>query len=118
MNLPIDALLSCVLTDPTMAPLNLTVKRFSDAMFVSWNELTAGQSRGFAIYVVRYQPINTGNVFNTTPTSENYVIIENLSPNNDYLVSVAAAVTEGQEMLVGPSSENVEAMAISSSSKS
>ena len=86
-------------------------------MFVSWNELPAAQSRGFPIYIVRYQPTDSGNLFQTNPTSENYVIIENLSPNNGYMVSVAAAVREGQELLEGPTSENVEAMAVSSSSK-
>ena len=106
-----------ILIGPTMAPQNLTVKRFSDAMFVSWNELPAAQSRGVPIYIVQYQLTNTGNLFETSPTSENYVIIENLSPSNDYLVSVAAAVREGQEILMGPTSENVEAMAISSTSK-
>lgn len=86
-------------------------------MFVSWNELPAAQSRGFPIYIVRYQPTDSGNLFETNPTSETYVIIENLSPNNGYTVLVAAAVREGQELLEGPTSENVEAMAVSSSSK-
>ena len=95
------------------APQNVTVKRFSDAMFVSWNELSAVQSRGFPIYVVQYQPTNTDSPSKTVTTSKNYAIIESLILNNNYLVSVAAAVREGQEMLMGPFSENVEAMAIS-----
>lgn len=86
-------------------------------MFVSWNVLSADQSRGFPIYIVQYQPTNAGSPLRTNAISENYVIIENLLPDNDYLVSVAAAVREGQEVLMGVFSEEVEVMAISSSSK-
>ena len=106
-----------VSTGPTAAPQNITVKRFSDAMFVSWNELSIVQSRGFPIYTVQYQSTDAGSPLHIHDISENYVIIENLLTNNDYLVSVAAAVREGQEVLTGPSSESVEVIAISSSSK-
>ena len=93
------------------------MKRFSNAMLVSWNELSATQRRGFPIYIVRYQSTNTGDVFETSPTSKNYALIENLSPNNAYMVSVFAAVREEQEILAGPISESVEALAFSSTSK-
>lgn len=103
------------ITGPTTAPQNVTVKRFSDAMFISWSEVSTVQSRGFPVYIVQYQPTNAGSASRTTNIiSENYVLIENLSPNNNYLVSVAAAVREGQEILMGP---NSEVMAVSSSSK-
>ena len=111
-------ILACAFsTGPTAAPQNVTVKRFSDAMLVSWNELSIVQSRGFPIYTVQYQSTDAGSPLHINDISENYVIIENLLPNNDYLVSVAAAVREGQEVLTGPSSESVEVIAISFSSK-
>ena len=111
-------ILACAFsTGPTAAPQNVTVKRFSDAIFVSWNELPIVQSRGFPIYTVQYQSTDAGSPLHINDISENYVIIENLLPNNDYLVSVAAAVREGQEVLTGPSSESVEVIAISFSSK-
>ena len=85
-------------------------------MFVSWNELSAVLSRGFPIYIIKYRPTNSGTI-TTTTVSENHVIIENLSPNNAYIVSVAAAVREEEEMLMGPFSEDVEASPISSDSE-
>ena len=86
-------------------------------MFVSWNELSTVQSRGFPIYIVQYQPANSGSPLETNAITENYVIIENLVPNVNYLVSVAAAVREGQEVLMGPNSESIVVTAVSSSSK-
>lgn len=83
-------------------------------MFVSWNELSAAQSRGFPVYIVQYQPTNTGSLLKTNAITENYVIIDNLQPNINYLVSVAAAVREGGEVLMGPNSENIEAAPTSS----
>lgn len=94
-------------------PQNVTIKRFYDAMFVSWDELSAVQSRGFAIYVVRYHLTDVASSSNTFTTSNNYAVIENLSPNNDYSVSVAAAVRDGQEILMGPPSESIKVTASS-----
>ena len=76
------------------------------------------QSRGFPIYIVQYRQTDSGSSpSNTISVSETYVIIENLSPSNGYSVSVAAAVRDGQDSLMGPFSENIEVSAISSSSK-
>ena len=86
-------------------------------MFVSWDELPVTQRRGFPVYIVRYQSTDTANIIETNPMSENYAIIENLSPNNAYMISVFAAAREEQEILAGPISESVEAIAISSTSK-
>lgn len=83
-------------------------------MFVSWNELSPVQSRGFPIYIVQ---VNGGSISQTNAVAENYVIIENLETNINYLVTVAAAVRDGQEVLMGPNSENVVVAAVSSSSK-
>ena len=103
-----------MLIGPTIAPQNVTVRRYSGVMFVSWNELSAAQSRGFPVYIVQYQPTNTGSLLKTNAITENYVIIDNLQPNINYLVSVAAAVREGGEVLMGPNSENIEVAPTSS----
>ena len=103
-----------LLIGPTIAPQNVTVRRYSGVMFVSWNELSAAQSRGFPVYIVQYQPTNTGSFLKTNAITENYVIIDNLQPNINYLVSVAAAVREGGEVLMGPNSENIEVAPVSS----
>jgi len=103
---------SCILTPsvaPTTAPRNVTIKRFVDGIFVSWNELSVSESRGNPIYVVEYQSTMSGSSVQTVRTSEMYAVIENLSSDETYTVSVAAAVSASGNLMVGPSSSSIMA---------
>ena len=103
---------SCILTSfvaPTTAPRNVTVKRFIDGIFVSWNELLASESRGNPTYVVQYQSTMSGSSAQTVHTSEKFAVIENLVSDETYTVSVAAAVNASGGLMTGPSSSSVMA---------
>ena len=108
----LQTLLLC--TAPTAAPQNVTIKRFFDGIFVTWNELTASESRGNPLYVIQYRSAMSGSSPQNVTTAEKFAIIENLMTDVAYTVSVAAAVRESDQLMVGPRSNIIMAPAVPS----
>ena len=94
---------------PTTAPRNVTVKRFIDGIFVSWNELPVSESRGNPMYFVQYQSTMSRSSVQTVNTSEKFAVIENIVSDETYTVSVAAAIIASGGLMTGPSSSSVMA---------
>ena len=83
------------------APMNVVVVRFdSTSIGVSWTKYTLVELKGLANYTVTYNIIigsrkrQLGGTV-TVPWTENRVIISNLQPGAEYVVTVSTSTTAG-----------------------
>ena len=98
-----------ILTVPP-APENVRVYRLSStSMFVSWDTIPLTVSRGFVHnYTVTYQSHDT-QILNevTVVGTQNNVLIANLIPMQQYVVSVAATTSAGRGDASNPTLKSV-----------
>ena len=92
----------CTHPAPTVQVSNVKVERVNNnrATLVSWTPLTLHQARGFPAYFVTYQPsLQLGRVVytaNTVSTNDSSMVIEDLDPTTEYIISVDVGTAGGQ----------------------
>ena len=86
---------------PTAQVSNVTAEWVNNrAALVSWTPLTLHEARGFPVYFVTYQPSSqvgqTENVNNTVNTNHSSVVIGDLDPTTEYIITVDVGTAGGK----------------------
>ena len=86
---------------PTAHVSNVTAEWLnSSTALVSWTPLTLHQARGFPVYFVTYQPSSqvgqVENANNTVNTNHSSVVIGDLDPTTDYIITVDVGTAGGE----------------------
>ena len=97
------------LTAPSIAPFNVMAQRLNGtSMNVSWSSLTLVEARGILHYRITYHPANGGGTSSVdVDGNNNFIIITDLSPGVEYIVTVLAYNQEDGVELTGPASDPV-----------